>query len=128
MNQVNEWINELVEALNALYGLPGIALVALFCLLVGYALKLCKRFPNEGIPLVLVILGGALLPLISDFRGSPLPLRIWLVRNVLVGMLIGLCTWLAHKLIIKRIEAKIPWVAEFLGDTEQAPPKPDTKL
>lgn len=118
IHRVNEWINELVEFLNHLYGLPGIALVALMCLLGGYFLKSQHWFPNQGIPTALVILGAALLPLISDFRDSPLPLRVWLVRNLVVGALVGLGTWAFHRLILKRIEDKIPWLGQFLRDTE----------
>ena len=115
MQNIDEWINQVVDLLNKLYGLPGIALVALMCLLGGYALRLCKCFPNNGIPLVVVIFGAAILPLISDFRSSPLPLRVWLVRNILVGALIGLCTWLFHNSVIKKLENKIPWIRDLLA-------------
>ena len=124
MQNVNEWLNQLVEFLNQLYGLPGIALVALLCLAGGYALRLCKCFPNEAIPLVLVVLGAALLPLISDFRESALPLRIWLVRNVIVGALIGLSTWLFHKVILKRVEEKFPWIKAVLDGPSDKPDLP----
>lgn len=129
MDTLNDWLTELTDALNALYGLPGIALVALLCLVGGYVLKLQRWFPNEAIPLALVLMGGGLLPLVSDWAGSNLPFRIWLVRNLIVGCLIGLGTWLGHKLVIKRIEDKIPWLREFLegdGKANGNAPKPPT--
>jgi hypothetical protein len=127
MIQVNEWLNELSTFLNNLYGLPGITVVFVFCLFMGYVLKITKPFPNVAIPWLIIVIGGAVLPLISDFRDSPLPLRIWLVRNLVFGMLIGLLTWIFHNKILSKIEDKIPFLKDWLENCSNGTQKPEQK-
>lgn len=112
-------IEEVVEMLNKLQGAPAIVLVALACLCAGWVLRLMKAFPNGGIPLAIILLGAILNPLLSDCRSSALPLRIWLVRSIVVGAIIGVATWVTHKLIISRLESKIPWLGAALADSEK---------
>lgn len=103
MQEAGQKLDQLSELLNQLYGLPAIALVGILCLMAGWLLKTQSWFPNDGIPLVVILLGGAFLPLMSDWLSSKLPFRIWLVRNLVVGCIVGAGAWLMHKTVIKRI-------------------------
>lgn len=124
MSQVNEWLNQVSEALATLYGLPSIVLVFILCLGLGYFLKTQRWCPNDKIPLIVIAFGVGFLPLISDWRSSPLPLRIWLVRNVVVGFIVGLAAWLTHNKILKRFEDSANGKPPVVEPPAPRPPDP----
>lgn len=101
---MSDTIDHIVALLNKLYGLPAVALVAFSCLVVGYILRYIKAFHNSGIPVVVVLWGGLAMSLVADSRATTMPLRVWIVRNVLVGLIVGFLTWLVHRYAIKRLE------------------------
>lgn len=105
MDTIETTIDGAIATLNKLYGLPAIALVALSCIVVGYILRCIKRFPNDGIPIAVILWGAAFLPLLSDY--TPGKFRIWLVRNVFVGLITGFVAWLFHNKILSKIEDKL---------------------
>ena len=107
-----------VAWLNQLYGLPAIALVFLSCIVLGYVLKLVKGFPNDGIPLAVILWGAILLPLLTEYK--PGGLRIWLLKNILVGVIAGFIAWLFHNKILAKIEDKL---GLFQSDGPNQPPK-----
>lgn len=106
---MNDYIDKIVSALNTLYGLPAVALVFGSCIALGYVLRFVRRFPNDGIPVAVILWGGIAMSVIADSRASSMPLRVWIVRNLLVGMIIGLGAWLVHKIALSRLE---DWVAK----------------
>lgn len=101
---MSDTIDQVIAWLNKLNGAPAVALVFLSCIVLGYILRFIKRFPNDGIPVAVVLWGGIVMSIIADTRPSNQSLRVWIVRNVLVGMGIGFFAWLAHKLLISKIE------------------------
>lgn len=121
-------LDRLVDLLHQLYGLPADLLVGLLCIVVGYVLRLIKSFPNNAIPLCCVILGAVFLPIIEEPCPAGTTLIAWRVRNVIIGMIIGCAAWLFHRLVLKRVEDKFPWLKNLLEpdapqDTEVPPPK-----
>lgn len=108
------WLEQAQDALNKLYGLPHGVLVLIWCIVFGYVLKMLpkKWFPNDGIPIG-VILGGAIINLVL---GSPkidsLPINVWRVKLLIVGMIIGFVAWMIHKTVIKKIENGVPWLVK----------------
>lgn len=108
-----------ISLLNAISSLPGHVLVGLTCLIVGYALRFIRRFPNDGIPLVSILWGMVINPLLADVRESGTPLRLWLARNIMVGLVIGAVTWALHRYILKKIEEKIPILGPALADADR---------
>ena len=113
---MTELIDKAIGVLNQLYGLPAFALVFCSCIVVGYILRFVKRFPNDGIPVAVVLWGGIIMTLVADTRATSMPARVWVVRNILVGMIFGLVAWLTHKVALSRLEDWI--VAKFnLGNT-----------
>lgn len=122
MEQIESYIDSAVQVLQKLSGLPAIALVALLCLAAGYVLRFWKAFPNNAIPLVVTIL-GATYALIADDRNDT-PLRIWMARNVIVGLIVGFATWAFHKMILSRIETKFPVIGPMLAALDEPEVKP----
>jgi hypothetical protein len=114
----SDLLDQIVSALNVLYGLPSHILVGLSCIGLGYTLRFFKRFPNDGIPLACVFWGMLFNPMMAE-RTPGSPLRIWLVRHILIGLIIGLTAWVLHKKVLKKIEANIPVLGEMLADADK---------
>lgn len=112
MNQIDQAIGWL----NQLYGLPAAALVLISCLAVGYVLRFIKRFPNDGIPVAVVLWGAVAMTLVADSRATSMSLRVWIVRNVLVGLAIGFISWLVHNLLLSKVE---DWLASKFPEKAQ---------
>jgi hypothetical protein len=119
---MNEWLDSAIAALNKLEGLPAAALVMGSCIVLGYVLRFIKAFPNDGIPVAVILWGSVAMSLVADARASSMTLRMWIVRNVLVGSVIGLLAWLLHKTLISRLE---DWLVSkldrFLSDDQKNP-------
>jgi hypothetical protein len=122
MESLDNLLSKSVDLLGKLYGLPGALLVLLTCLVVGYVLRVWKAFPNAAIPVVVVLWGPVFNMLIADPKADTFPLRIWLVKNFLVGIVLGGAAWLVHNKGLKRIETMIPFLKGWLvpdNDTGQ---------
>lgn len=103
-------INDLLSTLDKLQGLPAAGLVFVLCLAVGYAWRGLKFswFPNDAIPLVVMITGALFMMFIADGRPTTMPHHVWTARNLAVGFIIGAIAWAVHNYVIaKFIE---PWL------------------
>lgn len=126
---MQESIDKALSVLNQIQGLPAVALVFVSCIVIGYAWKFipAKWFPNEAIPVIVILWGAFCQSMLADARVSSMPLRVWIVRNVLVGLAIGFIAWMTHNLILSKIEdwlsAKFPLVDRLLNKPQE-PPKP----
>lgn len=111
-------IESILQWLDKLQGLPAIALVFISCVITGYTLRFIKRFPNDGIPVAVVLWGAVAMLVIADPRASTVPPRIWIMRNLLIGFALGFVAWLIHKALLSKIE---DWIAakfpSILGNT-----------
>lgn len=115
MDTVNEILETIVKFLSGLNGLPGFVLIYLLCLGFGFLLKKISRFPNDAIPVVIVLIGAILNMLIAEANDeTKTPFRIWLVRNFVLGCLYGLLAWATHA-----NRRRIPLVKRFFA---QDPP------
>lgn len=116
---MEDTLETLIDYLQKVAGLPACALTVAVCVVAGYALRLIKKFPNDGIPLVVILLGGVLYPLIADANNT-WTLRVWIVRNAGIGLVFGMAAWLLHNQILKRIEDR------YFPGTSSPPTAPTT--
>lgn len=118
-------IENTLGELDRLNNISSIALNYLACIVFGYVLKLFKKFPNEAIPLAVIMVGGLASLLLADPIGDGTYVRVWATRNFLLGIFIGFIAWMSHKFFISRIENYI--TSKFKDpDPEPAPqPKPN---
>lgn len=112
-------VNYVSEALSALYGLPGHFLVGLTCILFGYTLRCIRQFPNDAIPLVCILWGMLFHPLVAESPAPDASMRLWLVRNILIGLVIGAGAWVLHRYVIKTFEEKIPILGRLLTELDR---------
>lgn len=129
-------LEELLKLLDGIQGLPAVALVCFTCVVVGYALRFIRPFPNQAIPVVVILWGAVAMLLLADARPTTMSPRIWTARNFSVGLIVGMLAWLLHKLVLARIEDLI--AKRFPGSNDTAffnktdvapePPKPPTPL
>lgn len=89
-------LTQTADLLGRLYSVPGYVMVFLSCLGFGYGLKKFRRFPNEAIPLAVIMWGTIWTMAIADPRADNFPLRVWMVKNLVFGSLIGAAAWALH--------------------------------
>lgn len=120
---MNEAFDQLTKSLDTLYGLPGVALTLLFCVGMGYFLKMVEFFPNKRIPIVVVIWGMLWNVLLRP--APPKDMMMWqhYCRLIAVGFLIGITSCLAYDRVLKRLENKWPWLRTLLGENGENKPE-----
>lgn len=112
-------MEQLTQYIAKLEAMTGLALVALTCLVLGYVLKLIPKFPNGAVPLVVVLAGMLLTPVIDEGKAANETVRVWLIDHILYGMIVGFCVWTFHAYILKRFEDKIPILGALLNGKNQ---------
>lgn len=120
MNTLESELDSITVMLGKLYGLPSGVLLLFACLIIGYILRCIGSFPNKGIPVVVTLCGGLFFPLLATFDGKT-PLRIWVIRNVFIGLIIGFISWITHNKFLSKIKPIENWV-----DNLAAQPPPPT--
>ncbi len=110
-------MEKIIEFNDKLAGLPSGVLVFLMAIGLGYTLKAIKNFPNNGIPLVVVCAATAIFMVGAPYTGT-LPFRMLLVRNFCMGVVIGVASWLFHKILLKRLEKRFGFEPGFDSSPE----------
>lgn len=123
-----DWLNDILSWLDKINGLSGVALTCLSCVVVGYVLRYIKPFPNDAIPVVVILWGAVVTLVIADPRATAVPARVWVMRNLCVGLVTGLIAWLLHYVVLSKIE---DWIVKKFPDLsgtsffqKTQPPKP----
>jgi uncharacterized membrane protein YsdA (DUF1294 family) len=117
MSDILKWVTDL-------YGLPASVLVGLSSIVFGYMLRAAKWFKNDNIPLACSAWCMFFTVMLGDYtRGGE---AVWRQagKQMLVGMIVGFGAWMAHGLVLKRIEEKFPALKDMLGEGAGDPPKP----
>ena len=108
---------------------PTVGLVFAVVIIVGYCLRFWKWFPNDGIPVAVIVTGAAAMLLVSDGRPDNIGWRVWNVKLCFTGLIIGFIAWMMHNLVISKIEdflsTKFASVNRALGPKDPPPPPVD---
>lgn len=113
-----ETLNSILQLLDKVQGMSAVALVCFSCIVVGYVLRFFKSFPNDGIPVTVILWGAVAMLVIADPHPSAVSLRIWTARNFMVGIIIGFIAWMLHKIVLSKIEDFI--AKRFVGSSDTA--------
>lgn len=97
-------MNDAFDQLTSIQSWPDVALTLGGVIIVGYCFRFWKKFPNEGIPAVVILTGAIFMMLLAPEHPKDVPARIWHTKNCLVGVIIGFIGWMGHNLIVSRIE------------------------
>lgn len=103
---------------SSLSSAPTGVLVLLACLAAGYIVKFLPFVDNKWIPLIVIVVGLLSFPLLSC-RPPTEPVRVWLVRCLILGFVSSCFAWLAHNQLLKRLERRL---GLFSADKDPAPP------
>jgi len=116
-----ETLNNILSGLDKLQGLPAAGLVFVLCIAIGYAWRGAnlKWFPNDAIPVVVMVMWAVFMMFIADGRPTTMPHHVWTARNLAVGFVIGAVAWAVHNYIISRFESKL---AGLFGKQPDPPP------
>jgi hypothetical protein len=107
-------VSEILKLNDQLMNAPAGVIVALFSIALGYVLKISAFFPNNFIPLVIVLFTASVFPVLEfcDISatltggvGDRLIRESAMLRipiNVLIGFIIGFVAWTFHAQILKR--------------------------
>lgn len=124
--KVNGWLDQAQALIDRLGLLSSSMLVLLSCLVLGYLLKTVKRFPNDGIPLAVVMWGILFSFCTAPSKPENIANLAWRMRNVMLGLIIGYASWVLHYYLLSRLEDKIPWLKQFFAERKGLPPCDDT--
>lgn len=113
-----DYLNDLLQWLDKIQGLSAGALVLFSAIVVGYALRFIKAFPNQGIPVVVILWSAVAMLIIADPRATTMPARVWTMRNLLAGLILGLVAWLLHNIVLSRFEDWLASKFPDLGNTD----------
>lgn len=107
---------------------PAVGLVFAVVIIIGYCLRFWKKFPNELIPLIVIASGAFAMVMLSDSKPLDVPYRVWNTKNAIVGLIVGFIAWMAHNLVISKIEdflsTKFAIVDKALGQKSDSGDKP----
>jgi|SRR3990167_5385402 len=122
-----EYLN---DAIKQLLALGPEALLICVVIALGYVLKRVPLIPNKTIPAACLLLGAGIYPLITSPGQAPPDIKFPIVREIMLGLLIGFIAWIIHNKLLKRIEERVPWLKGVLsgnGDTELVEKLKDAK-
>jgi predicted permease len=99
----------------------------LFCVALGYVIKVIPVIPNKWIPSIVLFLGSFFFPFVSVLS-VPVNSEHKTAHYVMlwgIGLSLSLFAWLAHATVIKRVEgwiaSKIPAVDRALNQRRDEP-------
>lgn len=106
------YLDDAIRWSESLSNAPAAVLVFIMCIASGYVWRAIRVFPNRFTPLVVMLAGAFLLMGLTWVSHSTAPV---IMRNACVGFIIGFAAWVAHRLVIKRIEDRF---GKITDDTE----------
>ncbi len=101
-------LEKMVQWLNALYGMPKIGVVFIFCLAFGMVVKKLSFIHNSAIPLLVPMAGTIALPLLSDWPDSAAKTVMhFIFLNMVIGFIVGVAATMFHRYALKPLLTKI---------------------
>jgi len=120
MTDPSQWLDAFNLLIKSLHSAPTYA-VFCSCVVVGYVFRCIKSFPNGGIPALVVSWGALANTIMSNEHGPSLTLSQERFLAGMIGMVIGLLAWLFHKKLLKKLETKVPFLANMLDSGNSNP-------
>jgi len=94
---------DLTDFLASLGGAPGYVLTLLISVVGCYIVRALRHVPNEAMPTIVTLWGALWNLLLADPWSPPASIRLWVAKNIGIGLIIGFVGWLLHKKVMKRL-------------------------
>jgi len=104
---------------DVLMGAPIGVLIFIFCIVASYMLVWIPAINNKWIPGIILAIGIGGFMLAAP-RGE-LPLRIWVVKNFIMGFIIAGAAWFIHNRRLKKLEGETPAADKPVPETQAGP-------
>lgn len=108
----------LVDLIQQLHDLGPEMLLGLAMIGLGYALRFIPVMPRVWIPPLCIFIPAIIYPMMADPAQLEKFPHYPTIRFTLIGFLIGVCAWMLHNKVLKKIEDK------FLTGEVQPPAAP----
>lgn len=118
-DSAEDTFNWLVNWNNKLLGAPTGVLVLVILFLFDSVLYYAEFFRNRNIPVFSIVCGGIIYCLLSVKGDAPLPMRVWIAKNVVLGCIIGCIAWIAS------LRYGMKLVGAMAGRPDPSPPLPE---
>ena len=113
MPDAKGWLGKLAELNDYLIGAPVGILLFFFAIGIALMMRKWSVFPNRAI-MPSIVVSTTILFCAGAPRGE-LEIRLWVVRNILIGAIIGVAAIFAHLWVAKKLPS--------VFDSEPEPPK-----
>lgn len=114
------------DQLTGIQSWPTVGLVFALCIIVGYCFKFWPKFPNAAIPAIVIIVGATINLLLAGQEPSGIPNTVWHTKQFIVGLIVGFAAWMAHNLLISRVEnwlsTAVPSIGALMDKSSQSKP------
>jgi hypothetical protein len=113
---------------SVLFNLAPAPFTVLIVIVVCYALRLVKRFPNDWIPVSCLIIGIITFCVLNE-RALGMTAARFYFRSVMTGLVLGFAAWAFHDYFLSQIENRIPILKTLLARVDGTTPPgrlPDT--
>ncbi len=120
-NDLTGWLDTTRESVLQMQQQPIVVLLIPVLIVFGAMLKSLERFPNRAIPTVVILTGGIINAIFGTVHnpGAIDPETNLYFVKFIHGFLLGTGACLIHKLVLKRFEKFLPFLAGKSGDTEE---------
>lgn len=98
------YLDTIVSWSDNLMGAPAAALVFFLCLAAGLGWKIIHVLPNRFIPVVVMLTGSVLLPVLLWKEDAKLAHHM---RIAVIGFIIGCVAWLVLRVGLKQLETRL---------------------
>jgi hypothetical protein len=101
-------VDQVFTGLNHLHNMSGEVLIFIVCVALGFALRKWTELKLRVTASAVVAAGAVLNVVMAEGKGSAtMPFRIWAMRSLLIGVIIGCVAFLADTVIVSRLKGWI---------------------
>ena len=98
--------NQITDAINWLLNLGAAPFTGIACWIFCYVFRAIPVFPNRWIPIICIVTGGIVFPILNPHASSIAPAAFY-AHSIVGGLAIGIAAWLTHDKWAGRIEDAI---------------------
>jgi peptidoglycan/LPS O-acetylase OafA/YrhL len=120
-------VDQVFTGLNHLHNLSAEVLIFIVCVAFGFGLRKWTKLKLRMSAAAVVTVGAVLNAVMAEGKAiSSMPPRIWLMRSLLIGVIVGCVAFIADAVILSRLKG---WIAGGLsmskngnGNGDETPP------